>query len=848
MERMARTKRAIGAAVIVVWGAVVAGKAAAPQQRGSAPGAVNYETEIQPLIVANCLDCHNADTRKGGLSLATYADILEGGKDGAVVKPGNGANSLLIHRLMGTVGEQMPREGVPLEEFEVALVRRWIDEGARATPTSPPAPAPWEAPLALTNPSVPREVWREWSEPADRIVASYLRERGAAEPPLVSDAVFARRVYLDLWGLLPSPEELDAFIADRTRDKRDVLVERLLADGTRYADHWISFWNDLLRNEDGVSYYSEQNGRRSISPWLLWALQTNLPYDRFVRDLLNPPAGGPEGFLIGVNWRGETSAAVTPWMQASQNTAQLFLGINLKCNSCHDSFVSKWKLKDAYGLAGYFAPEPTLQLFRCDVAQNEYATPAFLFPEIDREPKSSALADRRAAAAAIFTDKRNGRLSRTVVNRIWQRLIGHGIVANPDEMDGRPWSPVLLDWLARDFARHDYDLKHVIATIVRSRAYQMPAVLRPAEATASSYVFAGPEIRRLTAEQFADAVGSITGERSVTPLPLVSARGPRRMPAPAPGAGGRGSAPAIQPFGPSPSDALRVGQYAREWRNISSDLTRALGRPVRDQVTSVRATEPTTPQALELVNGEILSRWLQFGARRMLAAIGAEPVSLYNKAVAGRTARPVHFDIDIANQTRLWLLVRDHGSNSPGDLRPVWAQTEFVRADGTTVPLQSLTSASAGDLRAGPGTVPLFGYVVPALAVANPSTLIYDIGGRGFQRLRGVLWLENPTAEIGATLDPQIRFYVFAAEPDAARLRPAFGDGSPASPPPVAASKTAMVDRVFLHALGRPPVAAERGAAERALADPAGSERISVDGLADLLWAVLMKPEFQFIQ
>ena len=81
----------------------------------------------------------------------------------------------------------------------------------------------------------------------------------------------------------------------------------------------------------------------------------------------------PDGFLVGVNWRGETSAAVTPWMQASQNTAQVFLGINLKCNACHDSFVSKWKLNDAYSLAAYFSPEPKLQLYRCDVALNRFA-------------------------------------------------------------------------------------------------------------------------------------------------------------------------------------------------------------------------------------------------------------------------------------------------------------------------------------------------------------------------------------------------------------------------------------------------------------------------------------------
>ena len=120
------------------------------------------------------------------------------------------------------------------------------------------------------------------------------------------------------------------------------------------------------------------------------------------------------------------SASQTPALQAAQNTAQVFLGVNLKCNSCHDSFISKWKLKDAYWLAAYFSTEEKLQLYRCDVAQEQYATPGFLFPELDRPLPSMSATDRRAAAAAIFTDPRNGRVPRTLVNRIWQKLMGRG--------------------------------------------------------------------------------------------------------------------------------------------------------------------------------------------------------------------------------------------------------------------------------------------------------------------------------------------------------------------------------------------------------------------------------------
>src|SRR5205823_4848495 len=137
---------------------------------------------------------------------------------------------------------------------------------------------------------------------------------------------------------------------------------------------------------------------------------------------------------------------------------------------------------------------------------------------------------------------------------------GHGIVANADEMDGRPWSPALLDWLADDFVDRRYDLKHLISAIVLSRAYQMPTVPRAAEPPAGGYVFAGPELRRLTAEQFADAVGSITGEGGLSALTIGGTDG-------AAGTGGtaRGSG-----RGPTPSDPPAAGRYVREWRNIST--------------------------------------------------------------------------------------------------------------------------------------------------------------------------------------------------------------------------------------------------------------------------------------
>jgi hypothetical protein len=491
-------------------------------------------------------------------------------------------------------------------------------------------------------------------------------------------------------------------------------------------------------------------------------------------------------------------------MQASQNTAQVFLGVNLKCNACHDSFVSKWKLKDAYALAAYFSPDPRLQLYRCDVAQNRYAEPAFLFPDIAHTPASDSLADRRAAAAAIFTDRRNGRLARTLVNRVWQRLLGHGIVANPDEMDGRPWSPALLDTLAADFVGQGYDVKRLIAAIVSSRAYQMPAIRRAAEPAARDYVFAGPEVRRLSAEQFSDVVGEITGEWNTYP--------------------GRPATPG--------------GVYAREWRVASSSFTRALGRPVRDQVTSIRPSEASPLQALELVNGETYTRRLSRGARRMLGELAPEPASLFNKPVAGRSPAFSTFDVDVSMASALWLLVQDEGSNAPERLQPIWENAELVGAGGS-VPLSSLAPRDASGLRSGGGAT-------GGLRVKNPSAIVLDIAGKGFTRLRGRIAIENAPAEIGSTLNPQLRFYVFDTAPNMERLIPPVA-ATPLPAPPRVTTIEGAIDRVYLGALGREPNAAERRLARDVLRRHAGDPRPSPDGLADLLWAVTMTPEFQFI-
>jgi uncharacterized protein DUF1549/uncharacterized protein DUF1553/cytochrome c len=812
-------------AIAACWwiGAVWAVAHAEPQN-----ATIDYRQQVHTILAAKCLSCHSAEKRSGGLSLAAYADALEGGRSGAAVRPGDSAGSLLVRRITGETTPSMPLGRSALSAGEIAIIRAWIDEGARETIASAAAKPKWEAPLTLVRPALPDVVWRDWTAPIDRFVAMYLREQGSPPPDMIGDAAFARRAYLDIWGLLPPPEDLQAFVADRDVNKRSALVRRLLADNDKYAEHWISFWNDLLRNDEGVNYYSETSSRKSISTWLLSALTRNIPYNQFVEQLLNPTAPeDPDGFLIGVNWRGEVSASQTPAMQAAQNSAQIFIGINLKCNSCHDSFISKWQLKDAYGLATFFSEAARLRLYRCEVAQDGYAGPAFLFPELNRVPPSDSLADRRRTAAAIFTDPRNGRMPRTMVNRMWHRLLGRGIVENPDDLSGAPWSPELLDWLASEFVDGGYDLKRLTATIVSSKAYQMRAVPRIGEQP-RTYVFGGPEVRRLTAEQFGDAIGAITGAWNVYQPPASTA----------------------DPAGPPP------GRYTREWQTPASSLARALGRPIRDQVFSTRNAAATTLQALELVNGERLVNWLRRGARNMLGELPLPPTALVVAPINARGARTgeqapariarAPFDIDISAATRLWFIVQDANSTAVDKAEAAWASVELVGANGAVTPLTDLTPLDESALRAASGPVVLEDSTfASAVRVKTPSRLVYDVSGRGFIRLRGVVGLESlSNLAQGETILG--RFLIFGTEPDMDRLVPPT-PGTPLPPGPRLSTATQVVDRVYWYALGRAPSADERTIALDALADSSRPGRISAEGLADLLWAVMMKPEFQLI-
>ena len=546
----------------------------------SAADEIDFAHDVLPILKTHCAKCHTNGTYKGGLNLDTREDLLKS----KVLTVGKSTQSDLIARVTETDPElRMPPESDPLSAKEIEQLQRWIDTGL-----------PWQTGFSFkaAKPSRPLQLrWQESStdEPADialdRLLTNYWQKNGIEPPPIVDDATFLRRVSLDLVGLLPTPEELAKFVADDSPGKRSRKVHEILNRNVQYADHWMSFWNDLLRNDYAGTGYID-GGRKQITGWLYQSLRENKPYDLFAQELLDPSPES-EGFIRGIKWRGRVNASQVREIQYAQNITQVFLGINLKCASCHDSFIDHWKLDDAYGLAAVISEKP-LEIHRCDQPTGHTATAKFLFPELGEIDPKLPRKKRLATVAQLMTSKNNGRFPRTIVNRLWQRMLGRGLVHPVDIMANPAWSEEILDGLATALAESDYDLKHVLALIANSRAYQSEAVRVDGETTTSDeYVFRGPRIKRMTAEQYTDAVWQITG---TTPSKAVASANDRN------------------------------GEPVRAALVVSDSLMRSLGRPNREQVVTTRPDSLTTLQALDLSNGEDLSRLVNRGADNLRKA------------------------------------------------------------------------------------------------------------------------------------------------------------------------------------------------------------------------------------
>lgn len=576
---------------------------------------IDFAKDVHAILAENCAQCHMQGQRKGALSLEARRTLLQGGDSGPAALEGNSAGSLLIQLVAGADPDRvMPPKGRRLTNEEIGILRAWIDQGIQWDLAV--VQQEYVAPLKL-SPAAPPEVPGETSANLiDRFIAADLARRGKPEPAPASDAVFARRAYYDVTGLPPAPDALRAFLADSDPAKRAKLTEQLLADQQGYAEHWITFWNDLLRNDfEGTGYID--GGRKQITNWLYEALHNNMPYDQFVRGLIAPTPES-EGFIKGIVWRGDNAAVQMPPIQAASNIAQVFNGVNMKCAACHDSFIDHWQLADTYALANCFS-DTAMELIRCDVPLGKQAGYGFLWPELGPVDGALPREQRMARVAELCTSKDNGHFARTIVNRLWALFIGRGFVEPVDAIEKKAWHPELLDTLAQDLVDHGFDLKHTMRTIMNSRAYQWPSV-RVAELRGKDYEFNGPEVRRLTAEQFHDTLSALTGVWHInSKFTLPQDRTPEY-------ALRQKELDEKAKVGLSaltdPGQDLPLEEYlrvVRAWRTPADPLMTALGRPNREQVTTRRETAATTLQALELSNGNTLSAKLRRGAAALMA-------------------------------------------------------------------------------------------------------------------------------------------------------------------------------------------------------------------------------------
>jgi hypothetical protein len=470
--------------------------------------AIDFAHQIVPVLREHCADCHLGDKKKGGFSMNTRADLLAGSENGEVLTLGKAEGHLLIEVLTTKDKDsQMPPKGPRVPQEKIALLREWIAEGAPWEDGFTFGKSAYEPPLKPRLPELPPAVDGR-TNPIDRILDKYLADHKVARPKPLDDAAFIRRLTMDLVGVLPTPAEVDAFLNDKRADKRAQLIKSTLARNVDYAEHWLTFWNDLLRNDYVGTGYID-GGRKPITNWLYQALVTNKPYDQFARELLAPTTDS-EGFIYGIKWRGGVNASQVREVQFSQSISQVFLGINMKCASCHDSFIDRWKLDEAYGLAAIYAEQP-LEINRCDKPTGRMAQAAWIFPELGTVDAKAAQPERLKQLAGLMTHPDNGRFTRTIVNRLWHRLMGRGIVHPVDAMGTEPWSADLLDYLAAHLVENKYDLKATLDLIATSQAYQSECATAPEANDSGPYVYRGPMAKRLAAEQFVDAVWQITG-------------------------------------------------------------------------------------------------------------------------------------------------------------------------------------------------------------------------------------------------------------------------------------------------------------------------------------------------
>jgi cytochrome c553 len=647
-----------------------------------------FHGKVLPVLSEQCFRCHG-EKEKGDLRLNTRIAALKAGSSGnAAVVPGDPAKSEMMRRIRSKDPEErMPPKGDGLSAEQIAAIDAWVKSGA-----------PW--PAAPVN--------------AEEVAA----------PPVLDDAAFLRRVSLDTIGVPLTEAETRAFLADSSPQKRVKLVDRLLAD-PRYADHWISYWLDVLAENPNILKPSLNNS--GPFRWFLYdALRDNKPMDRLVTELLMLRGSKYEGGSAGFGMAADNDA---PLAAKGQVLAGAFLGVELQCARCHDSPFHSTKQRELYSLAAmlerkevtvpksstvplaFFEKKARESLIKVTLKPGEKIQPVWPFEKLCGLADDASLdallhdpKDTRERLAALVTSPKNDRFARVLVNRVWKRLIGAGIVEPAHDWEGHAAShPEMLDWLARDLVANGYDLKRTMRLILTSQLYQREATGKNIAAGPDRRFFVAPERRRLSGEQVVDSLYAAAGKPMNT------------------------EELSFDPDGRRPGDTMiSLGRPSRAWMfsSLSNERDRpSLALPRAQVVTDVleafgwsgsrqnprtdRETDPNVLQPGVLANS-ILSTWItRATAGSGLADLAVEaptPEALVDSVFLRFLSRPAtpaeraQFGKQLAEgfSARLVSPGAIETPSTPSRL-PRISWSNHLAAEATTVKLEMENRARAGD-------------------------------------------------------------------------------------------------------------------------------------------------------
>jgi hypothetical protein len=358
------------------WFAVAAGEPPAVQHGA---GQVDYVRAIRPILARHCISCHGAEKPRGGLRLNTALAARKGGKDGPAIVPGKAEESPLLEAVLGEgSGVRMPLNRPPLAAADIALLRDWIDQGAKAPADETPITVAHWSFVPPERPQLPDVRQSRWPRnPIDRFILQRLEDEGLKPSPEADRQALLRRVWLDLAGLPPSPEERVRFLADSRPDAYERAVDRLLAL-PHFGERWGRLWLDQAR-------YADSNGFNIDAPrsiwkyrdWVIAVLNGDMPFDKFVIDQLagdlRPNASLDQKIATGfhrntqINQEGGIDVEqfrIESIVDRVNTTGTVFLGLSVGCAQCHDHKYDPISLREYYRLFAFFdnIDEPDLEI------------------------------------------------------------------------------------------------------------------------------------------------------------------------------------------------------------------------------------------------------------------------------------------------------------------------------------------------------------------------------------------------------------------------------------------------------------------------------------------------------